>query len=75
MFSLRGFILKPTKKAYVILENSTRNFQNSPSFERSVGILNVFDTLTLKQIFWKTETLFRKLEYRFLVESNNIEKT
>ena len=37
------------------------------------GILNVFNTLTLKQIFWKVQTLFNKLEYHFLVESSKIE--
>ena len=26
------------------------------------GILNVFDTLTLKQVFWKTKTFLKKLE-------------
>ena len=36
-------------------------------------ILNVFNTLTLRQIFWKTKTFFKKLEYRFLVESTKIE--
>ena len=36
-------------------------------------ILNVFNTLTLKWIFWKTQTLFKKLEYRFLVESTKID--
>ena len=40
---------------------------------QSVEILNVFNNLTLKQIFWKTKT-FKKLEYRFLVKSNKIEK-
>ena len=39
---------------------------------QSVEILNNFSTLTLKQIFWKTKT-FKKLEYRFLVESIKIE--
>ena len=39
---------------------------------QSVKILNVFNTLTLKQIFWKTKTCFKKLEYCFLVESTNI---
>ena len=33
-----------------------------------VEILNVFNTLTLKQIFWKTKALFKKMEYGFLVE-------
>ena len=36
---------------------------------------NVFNTLTLKQIFWKTKTIFQKLEYSFLVESTKIENT
>ena len=40
---------------------------------QSVKILNVFNTLTLKQIFWKTKIFFKQLEYRFLVESTNIE--
>ena len=34
---LRGFILKPTKKTYILLKNSPRDFQNSPSFERLAG--------------------------------------
>ena len=36
-------------------------------------ILIVFDCLTLKQIFWKTKALFKKLEYSSLVESTKIE--
>ena len=36
-------------------------------------ILKIFNTLTLKQIFWKTKTFFKKLEYHFLVESTKIE--
>ena len=36
-------------------------------------ILNVFNTLTLKQIFWKTQTFFKKLKYCFLAESTKIE--
>ena len=38
-------------------------------------VLNVFNTLTLIQIFWKTETFFKKLEYSFLVETTKIENT
>ena len=39
-------------------------------------VSNVFNTsLTLKQIFWKTKTFFKTLEYRFLVEATNIEST
>ena len=40
---------------------------------QSVNILKVFNTLALKQIFWKTKSFFKKLEYRFLVESTKIE--
>ena len=40
---------------------------------QSVEILNVLNTLTLKQIFAKTKTFFKELEYRFLVESTKIE--
>ena len=32
---LRGFILKPTERAEVLLKHGTRDFQNSPPFERS----------------------------------------
>ena len=38
-----------------------------------VEILNVLNTLTLKQIFWKMEIFFKKLKYRFLVEITKIE--
>ena len=34
---------------------------------------NIFNTLTLKQIFRKTKTIFKKLGYRFSVESTKIE--
>ena len=36
-------------------------------------ILNDFNTSTMKQIFWKSETFFKKLEYPFLVERTKIE--
>ena len=35
--------------------------------------MNDFNTLALKLIFWEKETLFKKLEYRFLAESTKIE--
>ena len=38
-------------------------------------VSNVFNTLTLKQIFWKTKTFSEKLEYSFLVETTKIEST
>ena len=40
---------------------------------QSAEMLNIFNTLTLKQIFWKRKTFFKKLEYCFLVESIKIE--
>ena len=36
---------------------------------------NVFNTLTLKQIFWKAKSFFKKLEYHFLVETTKIGNT
>ena len=41
----------------------------------SVKAQNVFKTRNLIQIFWKTKTLFKKLEYRFLIETTKIENT
>ena len=40
-----------------------------------VKILNVSSTLTLKHISWKTKPFFKKLEYRFFVESTEIENS
>ena len=37
------------------------------------GVLSLWISLTLKQVFWKTKTFFKKLKYRFLVESTTIE--
>ena len=42
---------------------------------QSVKILNVFNTWTLKQSFWKRKFFFKKLDYGFLVESTNVENT
>ena len=38
-------------------------------------VLNVFNILTLIQILWKPKTIFKKLEYSFLVETIKIENT
>ena len=38
-------------------------------------ISNGFNTLILKQIFWKTKTFFKKLKKRSLVENYKIENT
>ena len=79
---LRGFILKPTERAYVLPKSGTSDFQNSPPLERSPWVsvtisekFKHFQYLTLKQILWKTKTFFKKLEYLFLVESTKIENT
>ena len=75
----RVFTLKPTEKAYFLLQNGIRDFQSSLPFQRSACFFmwqsNVFNTLTLKQIFWKTITFFKKHEYCFLVETIKIENT
>ena len=42
---------------------------------QSVKVSNLFNTLTLKQIFWKTKIFFKKPEYPFLVEAIKIENT
>ena len=39
---------------------------------QSLEILNVLNTVILKQIYKKTKTFFKELEYRFLVESSKI---
>ena len=35
--------------------------------------LNAFNTLILKQVFWKTETFLKELKYLFLIESPKTE--
>ena len=42
---------------------------------QSVEFLNVFNTLTLKQISWKTKNFFEKLDDCFLVESIKFENS
>ena len=36
---------------------------------QSLGILNVFNTLILKQLFWKPKNFLKKLEYQFLAQN------
>ena len=61
-------------------KNGIRDSQNSPPFERSAcfyaittGNFNVFTTLSLILVFWKTKTFFKNLEYHFLVQTTKIE--
>ena len=35
MLFLRSFTFKPTERVLVLLKNDARDFQNSPTFERS----------------------------------------
>ena len=64
-----NFILKPTERVQIPLKNGTRIFKIAlrlidwdAFMWQSVETLNVFNTLTLKQIFWKTKIFFKKLE-------------
>ena len=42
---------------------------------QSMKVSKVFNTLTLKQIFWRAKTFLKKLEYRFSVEATKIKTT
>ena len=62
---LRRSILKPTERAHVLLKNGTRDFQNSPPFERSacfyVTIVGNFERFQyFKTNFLENEILFQK---------------
>ena len=39
----------------------------------NLKVSNVFNTLTLKQILWIKKTFFKKLQFRFLLETTKIE--
>ena len=41
----------------------------------SIGNLNIFNTLNLKQVFWKTKTFLKKLKYRYLVQNPTTDST
>ena len=56
--SLRGFILKPTETAYVLLKNSTRHFWHWHLFY--VTITGDFET-NFETNFLKSENLFYKI--------------
>ena len=42
---------------------------------QAVKVSNVFNTLSLKQIFFEAKIFIKKLEYRFLVETTKSEDT
>ena len=64
----------------VLLENGTRDFQNSSLFERSARFyvtssenFKHFQYFNFEANSWKTKTFFKKLEQLFLVERTKIE--
>ena len=72
--------LKAKRKSIGSSKKGARDFENSPLFQRLaclyVTITENFERFqysTLKQIYWKLQTLFKKLEHDFLVESNKTE--
>ena len=76
MLCLRGFILKPRERAWILLKTVVGIFKRALRLRnwhvfmwQPLEILNVFTTLSLKLIF---ENLFKKLEYRFLVQSTRL---
>ena len=77
---VRPFILKPTERAQVLLNNSTRDFQNSPLFKRSAcfcettsGDFECFQYFRFEAVFLENENFFQKVEYRHLVKDTKIE--
>ena len=62
---LRGFILKPRESAWILLQNSTRDFQNYPPFEISAcffvtttGNFECFHYFIFEPNFLKNENIF-----------------
>ena len=67
MLFLRGFILKSTARTQVLLKNGTRDFQNSPPFERWAcfyltisGNFERFQYFNFEIDFPENENLFQK---------------
>ena len=68
MLFLRDFILRPTERAYVLLKNGTRDFQNSPPFERSACFY-----VTISESFKRFQ--YFNFETNFLENENLFQKT
>ena len=75
----KHFVLE---RAQVFLKNSTRDFQNSPPFERltsfyvtMTGNFDRFQYFHFEQYFLKTKNFFKKLEYCLLFKSTKIGNT
>ena len=67
MLFLRGSILKSTASAKVYLKNCTRDFQNSPPFERSASFyvtitenFKRFQYFNFETDFAESENVFQK---------------
>ena len=57
----------------VILKIAIRLKDHHIYMSQSANAFNVFNIFTLNQIFWTTESFFKKLEHRFLVRTTKIE--
>ena len=73
MRRLKGFVLKPRKRAWILLKSGARNFQNSPPFERlacfyvtATGNFECFHYFIFETNFLKNENLFQKTGVPFL---------
>ena len=68
---LKGFTLKPTERALVPqkmicdFKIALRLRDQHVFVRQSLEVLNVFNILTLKQVFIKTKTFVRNTEYRY----------
>ena len=79
----QSFHFKTNRKSMGSSKKRYQGFQNSPPFERSACFyLTICESFKRFQYFnfetnflKKTKTFFKKLEYRFLVETTKIENT
>ena len=71
---LRGFILQQQERHRFFWKTALALFKIALRLrDQHAFMWHDFNILTLTQIFWKTKTFLKKLEYSFLVESNKIE--
>ena len=80
MLFLRGFIIKSTERAQVLLKNGTKDFQNNPLLERLAcfyvtisGHFKHFQYFNFETDFLENKNLFQKAGVPFSVESTKIE--
>ena len=65
MLFLRVFILRSTERAQVLLKNDTRDFQNSPPFERSAYFYVTISANFKRFQYFNFETYFLENESHF----------